>query len=62
MQVNMERDNAGSWSKMIDSYLQQVIVGKVSEAPRVMGVKAAREAQSHVVDPGHTLLILVTRC
>ena len=59
MQVNMERDNAGSWSKMIASYLQQVIVG---EAPRVMGVKAAREAQSHVVDPVHTLLILVTRC
>ncbi len=50
MQVNMERDNAGSWSKMNDSYLQQVIVGKVSEAPRVMGVKAAREARSHVVD------------
>ena len=50
VQVNMERDNAGSWSKMIDSYLQQVIVGKVSEAPRVMGVKAAREARSHVVD------------
>jgi len=45
MQVNTERNNTSFWPKMIDCYLQQVIVGKVSEMPRVMGVESAREAR-----------------
>jgi hypothetical protein len=45
VQANMERNKTGSWPKMIDCYLQQVIVGKVSKMPRVMGVESAREAR-----------------
>ena len=45
VQVHRQRNDIGSWPKMIDCYLQQVIVGKVSEMPRVMGVESAREAR-----------------
>ena len=58
MQVNMERNNAGSWSKMIDSYLQQVIVGEVSEVPRVMRVEAAREARVGTAEHGLHLVLV----
>jgi hypothetical protein len=59
VQGDVQGNHAGFGAERIHRHLQQIIVGEVSETPRVVGVEAAREAWIGAAEHG-LHLVLVT--